>query len=500
MVITETLADIACYATASMSQRRFLRACNDVHVGVSRSTVGGWLVDYAALPPEVNSGRMYAGAGVGPLVAASAAWDALAAELSSAATSYRTVMSELTSGPWVGPSSGTMAAAVAPYVSWMNSTAAQAEQTAGQLGSAVAAYEAAFAATVPPPQIEVNRALLASLVATNVLGQNTPAIAATEAQYGEMWAQDAAAMYGYAGASATATKLTAFTTPPQTTNPSGTAQQAASVDRAAASSAGPSTQSALANVPNALQSLSTGSIVTPSDLDPGLGSLLDTPTGGPTGLNLLTQNIGNWALVVSGPLFTASGITPLMGSLYTLALPATAAAAASDVTPADAGLGTLVDSPHPAVGGGSVAADLGKAATVGELSVPQSWGDSPGVRLAASASPLPAAGLAGAPQAQMAGPGGFFGGIPPIGSLVNAPRGEQSRARGGPDPKVIPAMPGESGVADQPAATRAQPARRHVASALSESERHELEKLRKDIADAATERDAAARLIKEAML
>nr|BBX76827.1 hypothetical protein MFLOJ_06140 [Mycobacterium florentinum] len=378
----------------------------------------------------------------------------------------------------------------------MTSTAAQAEQTADQLESAVAAYEAAFAATVPPPEIEVNRALLASLVATNVVGQNTPAIAATEAQYSEMWAQDAAAMYGYAGASATATRLSPFNSPPQTTDPAGTAKQAASVDQAAASSAGPSTQSALANVPNALQSLSTGSITSPTDLDPGLGSLLDTPSGGPTGLNLFTQNVGNWALVISGPLFTASGITPLLGGLYGLALP-TAAAVAGDVSPADAGLGTLVDS-H-ASGAGSVSASLGKSATVGELSVPRSWGSSPAVRLAASASPLPSAGLGGAPQAEIASPGGFFGGIPPIGSLVNAPRGEQTRAGSDTGPKVIPALPGESGTADQAPAAR-PPARRHVASALSESERQELEKLRKDIADAATERDAAARLIKEAML
>ncbi len=457
-------------------------------------------MDYAALPPEVNSGRMYAGAGVGPLVAAGAAWDALAAELSSAATSYRTVLSELTAGPWVGPSSGAMAAAVAPFVSWMNTTAAQAEQTAGQLTSAVAAYEAAFVGTVPPPEIEVNRALLASLVSTNVLGQNTPAIAATEAQYSEMWARDTAAMYGYAGASAMATTLAPFNSPPQTTHPSGTQTQAASVNQAAASSAGPSAQSALSNVPNALQSLSTGSIATPSDLDPGLGSLLDAPSGGPTGLNLFTQNVGNWALVISGPLFTASGITPLMGSLYTLALPATAAAAASDVTPVDAGMGTLVDS-HGA-GASPMSASLGKSASVGELSVPQSWGNSPAVRLASGASPLPSAGLVGVPSAGMASPGGFFGGIPPIGSLVNAPRGEQPRVGAGSDKKVIPAMPGEAGTAattpSQPA--RRQPARRHVASALSEAERDELAKLRKDVADAATERDAAARLIKEAML
>ena len=56
--------------------------------------------------------------------------------------------------------------------------------------------------TVPPPVIAANRTQLASLIATNVLGQNTPAIAANEAQYGEMWAQDAAAMYGYAANSA----------------------------------------------------------------------------------------------------------------------------------------------------------------------------------------------------------------------------------------------------------------------------------------------------------
>jgi PPE-repeat protein len=462
-------------------------------------------VDYAALPPEVNSGRMYAGAGVGPLVAAASAWDALAAELSSTAASYRSVVSELTGGQWVGPSAGAMAAAVTPYVSWMNTTAAQAQQTAGQLGSAVAAYEAAYAATVPPPEIEVNRALLASLVATNILGQNTPAIASTEAQYSEMWAQDAAAMYGYAGASAAATRLTPFDPPPKTTNPSGTSAQAATVNHAVASGTGSSTRSALQAVPSTLQNLSTGSIATPSDLNPGLGSLLDTPSGGPTGLNLFTQNVGNWALVVSGPLFTASGITPLLGGLYGLALPSTAAAAASDVSPLDAGLGTLVNSPGTgsgALGGSGVSAGLGESASVGKLSVPQSWASSPAVRLAASASPLSAAGLDGVPQVQAAGPGGFFGGIPPVGSLVNAPRGEQTQARSGSGQKVIPAIPGESGAAEHPPVQPAQPqpARRHVASALSEAERDELAKLRKEIADVANERDAAARLIKEAML
>src|ERR1700757_4974190 len=144
------------------------------------------MVDFGALPPEINSGLMYTGAGSGPLVAAAAAWEGLASELGSAATSYRSVVAELTGGSWLGPSSVSMAAAAAPYVGWINATAAQAEQTSSQLGAAIAAYEAAFTATVAPPVIAANRALLAALVATNIFGQNTPAIAGTEGEYAQM--------------------------------------------------------------------------------------------------------------------------------------------------------------------------------------------------------------------------------------------------------------------------------------------------------------------------
>ena len=85
-----------------------------------------------------------------------------------------------------------MAAAVAPYLTWMQGTAAQAAETASQATAAASAYETAFAAHVPPEEIAANRTQLASLVATNIIGQNNAAIAATEVQYGEMWAQDAA--------------------------------------------------------------------------------------------------------------------------------------------------------------------------------------------------------------------------------------------------------------------------------------------------------------------
>lgn len=82
-------------------------------------------MDFGALPPEINSGRMYAGPGPSSLFAAASAWNSLAAELNSAASSYETVVSELISEEWLGPASGSMADAVAPYVAWMNATAIQ---------------------------------------------------------------------------------------------------------------------------------------------------------------------------------------------------------------------------------------------------------------------------------------------------------------------------------------------------------------------------------------
>ena len=131
-------------------------------------------MDFALLPPEINSGRMYVGPGSGPMLAAAAAWDGLATELHSTATSYGSVISELSAGPWLGAASAAMTAAAAPYVAWMRSTASQAEQTAVQAKAAAAAYEVTFAAMVPPPVIEANRALLQALVATNLFGQNSP--------------------------------------------------------------------------------------------------------------------------------------------------------------------------------------------------------------------------------------------------------------------------------------------------------------------------------------
>ena len=106
---------------------------------------------------------------------------------------------------------------------WMTTTAAQAEQAAAQAQSAAAAFETVFASVVPPPMIALNRAELSQAMATNVLGQNNGIIAQLEAQYAQLWAQNAAAMYSYAGQSAAATKVTPFTAAPAVANPAAAA-------------------------------------------------------------------------------------------------------------------------------------------------------------------------------------------------------------------------------------------------------------------------------------
>ncbi len=169
-------------------------------------------VDFGALPPEINTARMYFGPGAGSLLTAAATWQRLADHLRDAATKYL-ICAGLLDG-LRGPAAVQMRGTTAPYIGWLQATAVLAEQTAARAGAAADAYQCALVATVPPQTIVANRSLRKSLVAANGLQQNTPAIAAAEGHYDQMWAQDAAAMYAYANASAAASALTPFTSPP----------------------------------------------------------------------------------------------------------------------------------------------------------------------------------------------------------------------------------------------------------------------------------------------
>ena len=168
---------------------------------------------FATLPPEINSGRMYTGPGSESMISAATAWDGLAARLYEMAADYSSVTSKVAQR-WQRPAAMAMAQAAAPHIEWLNTVGTQAEQAATRARAVARAYESALAAMVSPAVIDANRAQRMSLVSTNCLGQTGPAIADTDAEYEQMWAQDTDAMYAYAGASADASAVTPFTSPP----------------------------------------------------------------------------------------------------------------------------------------------------------------------------------------------------------------------------------------------------------------------------------------------
>jgi PPE-repeat protein len=165
---------------------------------------------FAVLPPEVNSGRIYAGPGASPMLTAASAWDELANELHSSADDFDAVVSGLTRDSWQGPAAASMGASAAPQTEWLRTTAAQATQASAQAKAAASAYESAYSMTVPPSQVAASRVQLMTL---------------------------------------------------QATNQGGAATQSAAVGQAAGASAG-NAQSAMSAVPNALQSLESSSGLT----------------------------------------------------------------------------------------------------------------------------------------------------------------------------------------------------------------------------------------------
>jgi PPE-repeat protein len=342
----------------------------------------GPAVDYGLLMPEVNSERMYSGPGAGPLLGAAASWDAIAAQLESAASGYFSEVSGLAGQLWLGPSSTRMAAAAAPYVAWLQASAAQAAHTCAQAYAAAAAYEAAFAMTVPPPVIAANRAQLMALVATNFLGQNTPAIAATEAEYAEYWVQDAAAMYTYAATSSAASTLTSYNEPPQPTNEAGQADQTRALAQTTANTTSAHTQS-LVQQASTNASAHTIDYTPPGSADPPIppGTTATVPAG-----STLTIGTGTQMVVGSG---SATVTTPAGGGVDVAALSPviinpggtffaesgwmgvapntviTATSSAITLTPmgGTTGLGSLLGSGSITIGANSGVITLGNAAT-----------------------------------------------------------------------------------------------------------------------------------------
>lgn len=355
---------------------------------------------FAFLPPEVNSGLMYSGPGSAPLAAAASAWDSLATELYTTASSYESVLSTLTSG-WRGPSATAMASAAAPYVTWMATTAAQAADAGAQVAAGTAAYESAYAATVPPAVIAANRAALAALVASNIFGQNTPAIFANETQYLEMWAQDVAAMNGYAAASSGAIQVSAFSAPPATTNSSASSSAASSSAASTSAGSGAAIDGAgalagLTNLGTELQS-ALGALSATAPAQAVLGALSADPT----------QEISLASQFGMYPVQTLIQLVSTVGQTNGSGL------ASSGTDELLTTIGSFVDEKMQAVVGGisnqlqtfgsSVSAQLAHASQLGGLSIPPGWsGAAHGGELVRATSALPANSISTSPLSQAA--------------------------------------------------------------------------------------------------
>jgi PPE-repeat protein len=248
-------------------------------------------MEFTTLPPEVISALIHAGPGAQSLIEASDAWQRLGTNLEESAGINGAALSALTED-WHGPSASAMAQAVAPYLTWLRTTAQQCQQIASSALAAVAAFTSVQAAVVPVAQVLANRTRLAQLLATNTFGKNLPAIAQTEDQYQDMWANNSAAMSRYLTASAQATTLPQLASPPQIANPAGVAAQAA-VASAATTSVAPAATSPL----SLINIFAPGSNTMGTGL-PGLLNLFSGSAGSSFG-SFLNSNLVTTAVINS---------------------------------------------------------------------------------------------------------------------------------------------------------------------------------------------------------
>jgi PPE-repeat protein len=280
-----------------------------------------------------------------------------------------------------------------------------------------------------------------------VLGQNTGIIAQLQAQYGEMWAQNASAMYTYAGQNATLSKMTSYSSPPQVASPTAGATQGASNAVATGTSAG-TAQNALSQVmsnnTSTLQSLASPSTITSNQtLASGLSGFFSEIWFLLTGQTLLASNLGqllNGYAPFASFFYNTEGLPYFsvgMGNFGVQmaksagVLGGAAPAAAKAATGAAQGLGGL--GAALGGGGGQVAAGLGSGAHVAGLSVPQSW---PGATAATVAKPISAVPVSEVITAPESGAGNLVGGVPAAG--VGGPvRGAGAGPRYGFKPTVM---------------------------------------------------------------
>jgi PPE-repeat protein len=352
-------------------------------------------MEFTTLPPEVISALIHSGPGAESLANAAAAWQQLSANLEDAADNYAASLSSMDEA-WHGPSSAAMFQAVTPYVTWLRTTAQQAQQTAAAAQSAAAAFNSVQASVVPTATVVANRTRLAQLLATNVFGRNLPAIAQTDSEYQTMWANNAAAMTRYQAASSQASTLPQLTSPTSTTNPSNLKTQASSAAPAATTSSGPTVAAA------------TPAALLPTAFDPSAGLVGEINTyvnqfissGFPINmLSYLAQSQSAQALAgVNAQV--SQGVSEGENALGGAAANLGGGAAGALGALGQSGGGGLSALGAAGLGEVNTSAALGAAVPMGNLSAPPSAAPllATPVQLASAATPLGAGGTPGMPM------------------------------------------------------------------------------------------------------
>jgi PPE-repeat protein len=151
---------------------------------------------WPALPPEINTSRLMAGAGPAPMVQAAAGWEALAISLEAQADELAGSLSSLAS-VWTGSAAEQAIAATIPMVIWLRMLSLQAMKRSMQAAAQATSYTYALATTPPIPEIEMNHITHAVLEATNFLEINRLPITLNELDYIRMWELAAAVMDAY---------------------------------------------------------------------------------------------------------------------------------------------------------------------------------------------------------------------------------------------------------------------------------------------------------------
>ncbi|UGT63342.1 PPE domain-containing protein [Nocardia asteroides] len=171
------------------------------------------LFDFSGVPPEINSARLTLGPGPAPMAAVAEAYALAALALATMAAESAAAMGALET-TWRGPAARRAQSAFHNHGNWLQQQAQVAAQAASSAAGVASACAAAYTTMPPLGAILANRAVSATLAASNSMGQNGIAMAANEAVYMAMWFAAAATMNVYAGAAIGATAALQPPVPP----------------------------------------------------------------------------------------------------------------------------------------------------------------------------------------------------------------------------------------------------------------------------------------------